>query len=552
MLQQIPCPHGWRLYGPDELPDKFEVTRRVHCSGKQLPAKNTPPVTTESPPGYRLNEQSACDPSKRRSSCDLAKEPCKKRFDQVAPPGTARPRRLLKDSVIHRILSVPTNPESLKQATANQEVVQVTRLGWKTSALLVTVLALIGGCSGPDEEADSSAPTTTPATNPAGQPVADPAQPVVSPTPANPATGNPTPGNGPVATPSGSEFRSAAIGPTQASEAYASFVADHMENCGSSIRVVSDQLDSTVSEGIAYGMLMAVAHNDQTNFDGLWQYYQNNTNDIGVMHWKRRGCAGTPVFDHGASDADLDAAMALIQADCKWGGYSDAADHLLTVIREFETATANGLRLLKPGDRFGGPNCLNPGYFAPGYYRAFARYQPDRANIWEGLREDTYTLYDRMAEPNTGLLPDWADQSGAPGPACAMEIQATDATGAFGSNFAYDAARAPWRIATDFVWWQEPRAQALLQKMTNTMIQNGGPSELGDTYSLVGERLASNKTSVFSGAFTLAAMAHSQAAADDFGQVFFNEGREVKYFDSALRSVFMLLASGLFSSGCAR
>ncbi len=359
-------------------------------------------------------------------------------------------------------------------------------------------------------------------------------------------------GNIPEPAPAGHEFRPAALSAQDAAQAYANFVQDHVEDCGGSKRVVSDQLDSTVSEGIAYGMMLSVAHDDQATFDGLWQYYQNNTNDVGVMHWKRRGCEGTPVYDHGAADAELDAAMALIQADCKWGGYEADATYLLDVIRDFETATANGLRMLKPGDRFGGRECLNPGYFAPGYYRAFARYQPARAEFWEDLREDTYTLYDRMANASTGLVPDWSDDTGLAGPPCAMEIQATDATGAFGSNFAYDAARAPWRMATDYVWWQETRSKALLTKMVETMNGNGGPSELGDTYALTGERLADNKTSVFSGTFTLAAMAHSQAAADEYGQVFLAEGHEVKYFDSALRAVYMLLATGLFSPGCAK
>ena len=32
------------------------------------------------------------------------------------------------------------------------------------------------------------------------------------------------------------------------------------------------QPNSTVSEGIGYGMLLAVYMNDQTLFDGLWKY----------------------------------------------------------------------------------------------------------------------------------------------------------------------------------------------------------------------------------------------------------------------------------------
>src|SRR4051812_30978710 len=45
--------------------------------------------------------------------------------------------------------------------------------------------------------------------------------------------------------------------------------------------------DSTVSEGIGYGMLIAVYMDDQTTFDELWKYeqQQNELDDFSIMHW---------------------------------------------------------------------------------------------------------------------------------------------------------------------------------------------------------------------------------------------------------------------------
>ena len=44
-------------------------------------------------------------------------------------------------------------------------------------------------------------------------------------------------------------------------------------------------VDSTVSEGIAYGMLIAVAMDDQDLFDALWRYALCFLNQAGLMSW---------------------------------------------------------------------------------------------------------------------------------------------------------------------------------------------------------------------------------------------------------------------------
>lgn len=60
-----------------------------------------------------------------------------------------------------------------------------------------------------------------------------------------------------------------------------------------------------------------------------------------------------------------------------------------------------------------------------------------------------------------GLVPDWCDSDGNP--------QAGD-RGEYGP----DASRTPWRIATDYVWNNEPRAVTLLENFANYLASNGG------------------------------------------------------------------------------
>jgi endo-1,4-beta-D-glucanase Y len=322
--------------------------------------------------------------------------------------------------------------------------------------------------------------------------------------------------------------------------AYAAFKT-YFETCGDgSIRVKTNGTE-TVSEGIAYGMLAAAGNDDQASFDGLWSYYQNHENGNGLMDWKINGCT-SEVWEAGAAaDADIDAAMALVQADCKWGGYLSDATTLMAAIKNHEVTTAGSELVLKPGDTWGGENCTNPSYFAPGYYRVFAQKHAAEATAWNKLADDSYVILSRADNDTTGLVPDWSDAWGKAG--------GGDGCRSGGVNYTYDAARTPWRIATDYVWFQNASADAWLDKVTNWVpdIYN-----VGDGFALNGSQLSSYHNSTFVGAFALGALAGTEEQKNLFMGAFLsvNPSADNAYFQTALRSVYLLLAAGMFPAGC--
>ncbi|MCR6638469.1 MAG: glycosyl hydrolase family 8 [Sporocytophaga sp.] len=62
---------------------------------------------------------------------------------------------------------------------------------------------------------------------------------------------------------------------TDAANAYLEWKANYTETCGDgSIRVKFDEPQRTVSEGIAYGMILSAYAADKALFDGLWKYYK--------------------------------------------------------------------------------------------------------------------------------------------------------------------------------------------------------------------------------------------------------------------------------------
>jgi len=333
-----------------------------------------------------------------------------------------------------------------------------------------------------------------------------------------------------------------------ATQAYTTFKTNYVMPCGNGqIRVASNG-EETVSEGIAYGMLLAVAHDDRATFDGIWAYYKARRKpDTGVMHWKYQACTQTVWGQNGATDAEVDAAMALVQAECKWKGYRADATELVGRIKQFETE-AGSPSILKPGDAYGGTGCLNPSYFAPAYYRVFAKLVPADAAFWNKLADDTYGLISAADNDQTGLVPDWSDVSGrAGGSQCTGEHAARQ-------GYGYDAARTPWRIATDFVWFGTPAAKTWLTKVA-TFASGVGFANIRDGYNLNGTLQAGERyhNSTFAGAFALASLGHSQELSNTFhlgfaGVPAFNDAM---YFHAALRAIYLLLPTGMFAPGCA-
>ena len=130
-------------------------------------------------------------------------------------------------------------------------------------------------------------------------------------------------------------FKPTSVTPDDADAAYADWKTNHLEDCTGGVfrtRWETDKQDATVSEGIGYGMLLTVAHDEQAAFDGLWNYYKKASQSNGLMNWLRYGCDAHRDTKYGqypdgaATDADLDAAMALIMAKCRWGTSTNGTD----------------------------------------------------------------------------------------------------------------------------------------------------------------------------------------------------------------------------------
>jgi endo-1,4-beta-D-glucanase Y len=328
--------------------------------------------------------------------------------------------------------------------------------------------------------------------------------------------------------------------------AYTTWKTNFVESCtDGSYRVKFDTTSQTVSEGIAYGMLLAAYSADQTLFDGFWLYYKNNMNSNGVMNWKINGCDGTLGYN-GATDADLDAAFALIVADYQWGStgtvdYKTNATTLITAIKTYEVESST--YVLKPGDQFGGSSLTNPSYFSPGYYRTFGTYTND-ATFWNNVADSCYTVINNNLTENSavgGLVSDWCMSTGA---------YSSDASGYTnqGQRYSYDAARTPWRIAVDYAFYGTSEAGVYAKKCSDFVRETlGGTANIKDGYYQNGTLSGEWHNATFVGAFACAAMAgENQTHLDSSYSDLRDLSEPYSYYNQTLKTLYLFLLNGDF------
>jgi len=332
-------------------------------------------------------------------------------------------------------------------------------------------------------------------------------------------------------------FSAQGADPVRIEAAYTEWKTAYYRECGSEAYVFKTDTNNVVSEGIAYGMLITANADKPDEFGKLWTYYKNRRNGNGVMNWSyASGCSGGKTGDNGASDAELDAAMALLIAASKgWGGsYSSDATALISAIRTHETTNCNGRTVLKPGDAWGGCDDTNPSYFAPGYYRVFGQVTGD-TSFWNQFASDSYWLLSQYQSRMNGKVPDWGRADGTVG--------GVTKNSAENREYGYDACRIPWRIALDYGWFLNADAKTFLTTMDTQVIK----AAFGSTpYNAA----AGKNNSAFIGAFATVGTSIDQTTVDAYFTNWYDAAYldDDPYFQGTLKVIYLITMGGRFSS----
>ena len=216
------------------------------------------------------------------------------------------------------------------------------------------------------------------------------------------------------------------------------FLDNYVDPGGRVVR--RDQGGDTVGEGQAYAMLAAAAIGDGARFDRVWSWTQahlQRPDGLLAFHW-----AQGAITDHqAASDADLDAARALMVAACRFSrpDLRAAAGRIGGAVLARETSG----RVLAAGPWAStrGRTVFNPSYLDPRTLLALGHLTGDHR--YGAVARNGRRIIRALAQP---LPPDWATVSSPSG----VAHTANAASGARGTGrFSWDAPRALVRLASD-------------------------------------------------------------------------------------------------------
>ena len=305
---------------------------------------------------------------------------------------------------------------------------------------------------------------------------------------------------------------------------------------------------STVSEAIAYGMLISVYMDDQDVFKNLYKTWTGNSAGAnGGMNW-RIGCQGGTGT---ASDADFDAALALVMASKQWNdaSYLTAGKSLISWIASNDIASNK----IKPGNQWN--DGFNPSYATTANFQLF---QDVAGGSWSSVISQAYTDLNGCQDSKTGLVPDWCDWN-------SHKPILTSAAVSNDIGFYDDAARTPWRMAMAYYWYGDTKAQAfnkwLIPETRTASGVNSGYKYDGGQYYADESDIRNFVSSTFSGGLGLATSSIESAEAKTYlGTVYkvlkekkscstaqgCGEGSVAgeKYYPATLNMIYLLLVTG--------
>jgi endo-1,4-beta-D-glucanase Y len=200
-----------------------------------------------------------------------------------------------------------------------------------------------------------------------------------------------------------------------------------------------DQGGDTVSEGQAYGMLLAAAIGDRARFAAIWGWTRAHLQrPDGTLNWHWQD--GRVTGPGPAADADLDAARALLVAASRFHrpSYRAAALRIGRGILATETTRAADKLVLVAGPWARGQAIVDPSYFSPAAFDALYRASKDPR--WRALRDSSVRLTWRLTEHAPALPPDWAKVE-------PWGVHPIPAPGGGPPAYGYDAVRIPIRMA---------------------------------------------------------------------------------------------------------
>jgi len=265
---------------------------------------------------------------------------------------------------------------------------------------------------------------------------------------------------------------------------------------GDSMAYVSDLKNHDArSEGLSYGMMVAVQLNKKNVFDRIWRWTKKYTQHQdgpreGYFAWSINPSTMKKNSEGSASDGELYFVTDLLFAANRWGNntgidyYGEARRILDAMWKKDGTAKVfhvintehKQISFVPEGN---GYTWTDPSYHLPAFMEVWAMYAKDGHEQFYAACADTSRAYlHRACHPVTGLNPDYSEFNGTPRNTRWIPVA-----------FRYDSWRVPMNIAMDYAWFQKDAVwQIDYAKRLQQFFRSKGINSFDDQFNMDGTK----------------------------------------------------------------
>ena len=322
------------------------------------------------------------------------------------------------------------------------------------------------------------------------------------------------------------------------------------------------------SEGMSYGMMIAVQLDKKAEFDALWNWaktymYHDSPSHpaYGYFSWQMR-TDGTPMDETPAPDGEEYFAMSLYFAAGRWGNgrgiynYKAVADRLVSDMKN--RAIISGSTVKGPqtnGSIFDAEHKMvlfvplteyccftDPSYHLPAFYEFWALWGPSEdREFWKQAAQESREFFQKVTNPVTGLSSEFANFDGSP--------YGSKWSGGRSVNFQFDSWRTAMNWSVDWAWWGKDVRQRELSDRLQAFFESKGIFTYGNQFTLDGNQLDSDHSPGLTAMNATASLAATNPRAEKFlGELWkmaIPSGQS-RYYDGTLYLLGMLHCSGQF------
>lgn len=328
---------------------------------------------------------------------------------------------------------------------------------------------------------------------------------------------------------------------------------------GPDMGYVEDILHNDVrSEGMSYGMMIAVQLDKKEEFDRIWKwaktYMQHRTHPRKTYFAWHCTPEGVVIDSTAASDGEEWFVMALFFASARWGNgggisnYRAEAQEILDAMLNKEGQPWSDGRITNMFNRKEKKVAFvpssqadwftDPSYHVPHFYELWARWADKEQQFWCDAADTSRSYFKRAAHPKTGLMPDYSRFDGSP-----------LNRGGDNHDFRYDAWRVGMNVAVDQLWFaRDPWAVSQSNRLLK-FFHEQGMGTYGSLYSLDGKKLGSDHSTGLIAMNAAAALVATDPIRTKFVEELWNTPTPTgvyRYYDGLLYMLGMLQVSGNF------